>query len=96
MRVNWGALGVIIGLILVVASIAASGLIAEKSLSRFTAQLTSRLTTLQEQIPIMQGDIERAIIAQGYTFSKVYSEKRTVTLEDLKEGYALANEFTGK
>jgi len=41
----------------------------------------------------MQGDIARAIIAQGYTFSKVYSEKRTVTLGDLKEGYALADEF---
>jgi len=44
----------------------------------------------------MQGDIARAIIAQGYTFSKVYSEKRTVTLGDLKEGYALTDEFLEK
>jgi len=35
--------------------------------------------------------IKRTIIIQGYAFSKAESEKRAITLEDLKEGYALAD-----
>ncbi len=64
----------------------------EKEISR----LTVRLTTLEDEIPIIRADIERTIIAQGHAFSKAYSEKRTVTLEDLEEGYALADKFMGR
>ena len=35
-------------------------------------------------------------IAQGYAFGKADSERRAITLEDLKEGYALADKFMGK
>ena len=92
MRVNWGALGISIGLILLTASILALGFIVEKRISG----LTVRLITLEEQIRVIRADIERGIIAQGHAFSKVYSEKRTITIEDLKEGYALADKFMGK
>jgi len=82
MKVKWGALGITIGLILVAASILAVGLMAEKRISR-----------LQKEIPIARSSIKRVIILQGYAFSKADSENRAITLEDLKEGYALADEF---
>jgi len=93
MKVNWGALGITIGLILVAVSILAVGLIAGR-------KLTVRLTTLEEQIPsrylYIKTDIARTLIAQEYAYSKANSEKRAITLEDLKEGYALADKFMGK
>ncbi|TKJ44879.1 hypothetical protein CEE35_06320 [Candidatus Aerophobetes bacterium Ae_b3b] len=89
MKVNWGALSITIGLILVAASILAVGLMAEKRIS----ELRVKLTTLEKQIPIIKADIERKIIAQEYTFSKAYSENRAITLEDLKEGHTLADKF---
>jgi len=92
MKVNWGALGITIGLILVAASILAVGLMAGRRISG----LTVRLDTLEKQIPIIRAGIKRNIIAQGYTFRKADSEKRAITLEDLKEGYALADKFMGE
>ena len=86
MKVNLGALGITIGLILVAASILAVGLMAGR-------RLTGRLTTLEEQIPIVTASFKRTIIAQGYAFSKADSEKRAIILEDLKEGYALVEKF---
>jgi len=85
MRVNWGALGTTIGLILVAASILTMGLMVEKRMSR-----------LDKQIPIMRAGIKRSIIAQEYAFSKADSERRAIAIEDLKEGYALADKFMGK
>ena len=79
MKVSWGALGIIIGLILVAASILAGALMAGR-----------RLSGLEKENSIMGAGIKRTIIAQGYAFSKTDSEKRAITLEDLKEGYALA------
>ena len=92
MKVNWGALGITIALILVAASILAVGLMAGRRISR----LTVRLDTLEKQIPIIRAGIKRTIIAQEYAFSKADSEKRAITLEDLKEGYALADKFMGE
>jgi len=93
MKVNWGALGITIGLILVAVSILAVGLIAGRRISG----LTVRLTTLEKQIPsrylYVKTDIARTLIAQEYAYSKANSEKRAITLEDLKEGYALADKF---
>ncbi len=85
MKVNWGALGITIGLILVAASILTMGLMVGKRMSR-----------LDKQIPIMRAGIKRSIIAQGYAFSKAESEKRAITLEDLKKGCALADKFMGE
>jgi len=85
MKVNWGALGITVGLILVAASILAMGLIVVRRISR-----------LERQIPIMKAGIKRNVIAQEYAFSKADSERRTITLEDLKEGYALADKFLAK
>ena len=85
MKVNWGALGITIGLILVAASILTMGLMVGKRMSR-----------LDKQIPIMRVGIKRSIIAQGYAFSKADSEKRAITLEDLKKGCALADKFMGE
>ena len=92
MKVNWGALGITISLILVAASILAMGLIAGRRISR----LTVRLTTLEKQMPIIRAGIKRTIIAQEYAFSKADSEKRAITVDDLKEGYALADKFMGE
>jgi len=92
MKVNWGALGITIGLILVAVSILAVGLIAGRRISG----LTVRLTTLEEGIPFIRAGIKRNIIAEGYAFSKADSEKRAITVQDLKEGYALADKFMGK
>jgi len=93
MKVNWGALGITIGLILVAVSILAVGLIAGRRISG----LTVRLTTLEKQIPsrylYIKTDIARTLIAQEYAFSKANPEKRAISLEDLKEGYALADKF---
>ena len=89
MKVNWGALSITIGLILVAASILAVGLMAEKRISEFRV----KLTTLEKQIPIIRAGIKRTIIADEYAFSKAESENRAITLEDLKEGYALADKF---
>jgi hypothetical protein len=92
MKVNWGALGITIGLILVAASILAMGLMVGRRMSG----LGVRLTTLEKQVPIIRAGIKRTIIAQEYAFSKADSEKRAITLEDLKEGYALADKFLGE
>jgi len=92
MKVNWGALGITIGLILVAASILAVGLMAEKRIS----ELRVKLTTLEKQIPVIRTGIKRNIIAEGYAFRKADSENRAITLEDLKEGYALADKFMGE
>ena len=92
MKVNWGALSITTGLILVAASILAVGLMARARIS----ELTAGLTTLKKQMPIVKADIERKVIAEGYAFSKANSEKRAITLEDLKEGHALANQFMGE
>ena len=92
MKVNWGALSITIGLILVAASILAVGLMAEKRIS----ELRVKLTTLEKQIPIIKAGIKRTIIAEEYAFSKAESENRAITLEDLKEGYALADKFMGE
>lgn len=86
MTVNWGALGITIGLILVAVSILAVGFMVER-------RLTVRLTTLEKEVPLIRAGIKRNIIAQGYAFSKADSQKRTITLEDLKGGYALADKF---
>jgi len=89
MKVNWGALGITIGLILVAVSILAVGLMARERISEFT----DRLAILEEQIPIIRRDTKRTIIAQEYAFSKAKSENRAITLEDLKEGHTLADKF---
>jgi hypothetical protein len=86
MKVNWGALGITIGLILVAVSILAVGLMAER-------KITVRLTALEKEIPLIRAGIKRNIIAQGYAFRKAESQKGAITLEDLKEGYALADKF---
>lgn len=65
MKVNWGALGITIALILVAASILAVGLMAGRRISG----LTVRLDTLEKQIPIVRAGIKRTIIAQEYAFS---------------------------
>jgi hypothetical protein len=89
MTVNWGAVGITMGLILVAVSILAVGFMVER-------RLTVRLTTLEKEVPFIRAGIKRKIIAQGYAFRKAESQKRPITLEDLKEGYALADKFMGK
>jgi len=85
MKINWGALGITIGLILVAASILAMGLVVGR-----------RISGLEKEIPIIKASIKRTVIAQEYAFGKADSERRAITLEDLKEGYALADKFMGK
>ncbi|TET52185.1 MAG: hypothetical protein E3J53_03895 [Desulfobacteraceae bacterium] len=65
---------------------------AEKRIS----ELRVKLTTLEKQIPIIRAGIKRNIIVEGYAFRKADSENRAITLEDLKEGYALADKFMGE
>ena len=85
MKLNWGALGITIGLVLVAASILTMGLMVGR-----------RISVLEKNIPIIKASIKRTAIAQGYAFGKADSERRAITLEDLKEGYALADKFMGK
>jgi len=85
MKTNWGALGITIGLIFLGVSILAMGFILDK-----------RIAELQGQILSVKADVERTIIAQGYAFSKANSKKSTIMLEDLEEGYKLADRFIGK
>jgi hypothetical protein len=84
-KVNWGTLGVTIGLILVAASILAMGLLVGR-----------RISILEREIPRIKHSIKRTVIAQEYAFTRADSEGRAISLEDLKEGYALADEFLGK
>ena len=97
MKANWGALGITISLIVVAASILAVGLMVERRISGLTVRLT---ILLEEQIPSrylhIKTDIARPLIAHEYAFSKANPEKRAITFEDLKEGYALADKFMGK
>jgi len=86
MKVNWGALGITIGLILVAVSILAVGLMAGRRMSRLER-------ALKEEIAVMREGMKRAIIVQSYALSTAESKKRGVSLEDLKEGYGLARQF---
>jgi hypothetical protein len=70
MTVNWGALGITIGLVLVAVSILAVGFMVEK-------RPTVRLTTLEKEVPFIRAGIKRNIIAQEYAFSKADSEKKS-------------------
>ena len=80
MKVNWGALGITIGLIFLTVSMLTIGLISER-----------RISELEKYVLSIKDDIERTVIAQGCAFSRAYSEKRAVTIEDIKNGYALAD-----
>ena len=82
MKVNWGALGITIGLIFLAVSMLAIGLISER-----------RISELGKYVLSIKDDIERTVIAQGYAFSTASSEKRAVTIEDIENGYALADSF---
>jgi hypothetical protein len=84
-KINWGTLGISIGLILVATSILAMGLMVER-----------RISALEKNLPIIEASIKRTLIAQEYAFGKADSERRAITLEDLKEGYALADKFMRK
>ena len=85
MKVNWGALGITIGLLLLAASILTVGWAAGRKLSALTVGLTAT-----------KAAIKRTIIAQEYAFTKADSQRRAISLEDLKEGYALADKFMAK
>lgn len=80
MKVNWGALGITIGLIFLAVSMLTIGLISER-----------RISELEKYVLSIKYDIERTVIAQGYAFSRANSEKRAVTIEDIENGYALAD-----
>ena len=82
MKVNWGALGISLGLFFLGASMIAMGFILEK-----------RISSLEEELRLAKADIERTAIAQAHTLSKAYAQRKTITAEDLKEGYLLADEF---
>jgi hypothetical protein len=80
MKVNWGALGITIGLIFLAVSMLTIGLISER-----------RISELEKYVLSIKDDIERTVTAQGYAFSRANSEKRAVTIEDIENGYALAD-----
>lgn len=82
MKVNWGALGITTGLIFLAVSMLTIGLISER-----------RISELEKYVLSIKDDIERTVIAQGYAFSRASSEKRAVTIEDIENGYALADSF---
>jgi len=82
MKVNWGALSITIGLIFLAVSMLIIGLISER-----------RISELEKYVLSIKDDIERTVIAQGYAFSSANSEKRAVTVEDIENGYALADSF---
>ena len=82
MKVNWGALGITTGLIFLAVSMLTIGLISER-----------RISELEKYVLSIKDDIERTVIAQGYAFSRANSEKRAVTIEDIENGYALADSF---
>ncbi len=82
MKVNWGALGITIGLIFLADSMLTIGLISAR-----------RISELEKYVLSIKDDIERTVIAQGYAFSRANSEKRAVTIKDIENGYALADSF---
>ena len=82
MKVNWGALGITIGLIFLAVSMLTIGSISGR-----------RISELGKYVLSIKDDIERTVIAQGYAFSRANSEKRAVTIEDIENGYALADSF---
>ena len=47
-------------------------------------------------LPIIKAGIKRILIARECAFGQADSERRAITLEDLEEGYALADKFMGK
>jgi hypothetical protein len=69
MKINWGALGVMIAVLFLAVSILAVELVVDERISR-----------LGQQIAIVKTSINREVIAQSYAFSKAESEKRGIIL----------------
>lgn len=86
MKVNWSALGIMIAVLLLGASILTAGLIVN-------AQVSTLKQWFEQELTVAKAGIKRDIIAQGYAFSKAESEKRAIVLEDLSEGYGLAKKL---
>ncbi len=97
MKGNWSALGVMIAVLFLGASILTAGFIINAQVSTlkqwFKKELTIAEVGIKEELTIAKLNIRRDIIAEGYAFSKANSEKRAVILEDLNEGYALARKL---
>lgn len=86
MKVNWSALGVMVAVLFLGASILTAGFI-------INAQVSTLKQWFEQELTIARVDIKRDIIAQGYAFSKAESEKRGIILEDLNQGYGLAKKL---
>ena len=86
MKINWSALGIIIVLLFLGASILTAGFIID-------SQVSTLKRWFKEELTLARIDIKRDIIAQGYVFSKAESEKRGISLEDLNQGYGLAKKL---
>ena len=57
--------------------------------------LSKRIATKSDILAVRReiAAVRRDILAALYAFSKSSNEKRAITLEDLKEGYSLAEKF---
>ena len=79
MKIKWGTLGIIIALFTVAASIFFAGV-------RIPKAITSNVQELKEKG-------RREAISFIYAFRKSSQEGRTITPEDIKEGYNFADSF---
>lgn len=53
----------------------------------------NELSSLERELRLVKADLERTTIALGHTLSEAYPQRKTITVEDLKESYLLADEF---
>jgi len=79
MKIKWGTLGIVIALFAVAASIFFAGV-------RIPKTITSNVQELEKKG-------QRKAISFIYAFRKSSHEGRTITPEDIKEGYNFADSF---
>ncbi len=81
MKVKWGAIGIIIALLILAASIFFAGI-------KVSQTVTSNAELLKEKT-------KRDAVSLIWAFRKSSVEDRTLTSEDLKAGYDFADSFLG-
>jgi len=85
-KVNWGLLGITLGLILLAGSIFFATL-------KISAKIDSTTRLTEEKLLTFQTEIKRDVIALLYGYRQACYQKRPLTLDDLEEGKKFASEF---
>jgi len=86
MKVNWGLLGITVGLILLAGSIFFAAI-------KISAKIDTTTQLMEKELVTFQREIKTDTVAILYGYRQSCYEKRPLTLDDLKEGKKLASGF---